>query len=408
MTLRRQLPVASRVEASAIRSAAVAAFAHDAREPTALMRELRSIYDAQRSALTDSGTSALVAALRLTAGKNATVAYPGYACVDLAAAARFAGVRVRLYDIDPETLSPDLDSLAAALERGVDAVVVAHLYGFPADMHGVEELARTSGVPVIEDAAQGAGGTLGDRVLGSFGALSILSFGRGKGTTGGNGGALLLRDASLADKFSEMRRKLGRRPAGVGDLVGIGAQWLLGRPSLYGIPSAIPSLHLGEMVYHPAHEPRALSWAAASLVRRALAMAPGDVAARRRTAAALEMATLEGADIRPVRPIEHAVSGYLRYPILDSGSRAERADMGILRGYKLTLHEQQELRPCLVPGEPPTPGAEELARSLFTLPTHYMVKPSDIKAMMEWLRVPTRLLVPIHGRERAPRAARSH
>jgi hypothetical protein len=61
-----------------------------------------------------------------------------------------------------------------------------------------------------------------------------------------------------------------------------------------------------------------------------------------------------------------------------------------------------------VPGEPPTPGAAELARTLFTLPTHYMVKPSDIKAMMEWLRVPTRLLVPIHGRERAPRAARSH
>jgi dTDP-4-amino-4,6-dideoxygalactose transaminase len=405
---RRQLPVASRVEARAIRAATVAAFAHDTRVPSALMRELRKLFDAQRSALTDSGTSALVAALRLTAGKNGTVAYPGYACVDLAAAARFAGVRVRLYDIDPETLSPDLDSLAATVERGVDAIVIAHLYGFPADMRGVEKLARSAGVPVIEDAAQGAGGTLDGRVLGSFGTLSILSFGRGKGTTGGNGGALLLRDASLADSFSEMRRKLGPRPAGVGDLVGITAQWVLGRPSLYGIPSSIPSLHLGEMVYHPAHEPRALSWVAASLVRKALAAAPGDVAGRRRVAAALEMAALEGADIRPVRPLEGAVSGYLRYPILDRGSRAERADMGILRGYKLTLHQQQELRPCLVGGEPPTPGAEELARTLFTLPTHYMVKPSDIKSMMEWLRVPTRLLVPIRVRERAPRAARSH
>jgi len=405
---RRQLPVASRVEARSIRAAAAAALAHDAREPTTLMRELRALYDAQRSALTDSGTSALVAALRLTAGEKGTVAYPGYACVDLAAAARYAGVRVRLYDIDPATLSPDLDSLAATLRRGVDAVVVAHLYGFPADMHGVEELAKAAGVPVIEDAAQGAGGTLRGRTLGSFGALSVLSFGRGKGTTGGNGGALLLRDAALADSFSEMRRKLGSRPAGVRDLLGLTAQWMLGRPSLYGIPSAIPSLHLGEMVYHPAHEPRALSWAAASLVRRALAAAPGDVEGRRRTAAVLEMAALEGADITPVRLLEGGVSGYLRYPILDSGSRAVRADMGILRGYQLTLHEQPELRPCLLAGEPPTAGAEELARTLFTLPTHYMVRPSDIKAMMEWLRVPTRLLVPIHERERAPRAARSH
>lgn len=405
---RRQLPVASRVEAKAIGVALVDALTHDARIPAALTRELRARYDAERVALTDSGTSALVAALRLTAGKDGTVAYPGYACVDLAAAARYAGVRVRLYDIDPGTLSPDLDSLSAAISRGVDAIVVAHLYGFPADMRGVGELARSAGILLIEDAAQGAGGTLDGRILGSFAALSILSFGRGKGTTGGNGGALLLRDASLADSFSDMRRKLGKRPAGARDLAGIGAQWLLGRPSLYGIPAAIPSLHLGEMVYHPAHEPSSLSWAAASLVRRAIAAASGDVAGRRRIAAALEMAALEGADIRPVRPVQGGVSGYLRYPILDRGSRAERADMGILRGYERTLHEQEELRPCLVAGEPPTPGAEELARTLFTLPTHYMVRPSDIKAMMEWLRVPTRLLVPICERERVTRAARSH
>lgn len=400
--------MASRVEARGIGAAVVDALRHDARTPAALTRQLRERYDAQRAALTDSGTSALVTALRLTAGKGGTVAYPGYACVDLAAAARFAEVKVRLYDIDPATLSPDLDSLSAAISRGVDAIVVAHLYGFPADMRAVEELARAAGIPVIEDAAQGAGGTLDSRLLGSFGTLSILSFGRGKGTTGGNGGALLLRDSSLADSFSDLRRKLGKRPGGGRDLAGVAAQWLLGRPALYGIPSAIPSLHLGEMVYHPAHEPRALSWAAASLVLRALAAAPLDVAGRRRTAAALEMATLEGADIRPVRPVQGGASGYLRYPTLDSGSRAERPDMGILRGYKVTLHEQGELRSCLVAGEPPTPGAAELARTLFTLPTHYMVRPSDIKSMMEWLRVPTRLLVPIRERERAPRAARSH
>lgn len=408
MTLRRQLPVASRVEVGSIGAALADAVVHDARLPTELMRELRERYDARRVALTDSGTSALVGALRIAAGEKGTVAYPGYACVDLAAAARFAGVRVRLYDVDPATLSPDLDSLAAAIARGVDAIVVAHLYGFPVNMRGVLKLAMAAGIPVIEDAAQGAGGTLDDRLLGSFGALSVLSFGRGKGTTGGNGGALLLHDSSLADSFSEVRHKLGRRRSGAKEIAGVGAQWLLGRPSLYGIPSAIPSLHLGEMVYHPAHEPRALSWAAASLVRRALAQAPADVGGRRRTAAVLEMAALEGADIRPVRPVQGGASGYLRYPILDRGSRAERADMGILRGYQLTLHEQKELRPCLAGGEPPTPGAEELARTLFTLPTHYMVTPSDIKGMMEWLRVPTRVFVPVRDDHRSQRAARSH
>ena len=405
---RRQLPVASRVEARAIRHAALAPLVRDPALPAAVMRALREGYAARRVALTDSGTSALVAALRLTVGKNGTVAFPGYACVDLAAAARFAGVRVRLYDIDPATLGPDLDSLAATLARGVDAIVVAYLYGFPIDVRSVEELARSAGVPVIEDAAQGAGGMLGERMLGSFGSLSILSFGRGKGTTGGNGGALLCRDPSLAVRFSEARRALGRRPSGWGDLFGIAAQWLLGRPALYGIPSSIPALRLGEMVYHPAHEPRALSWVAASLVRNALRGAPRDVAIRRRVAAALDMAAAEGEDIRAIDAIPEGVSGYLRYPVIDRGSRAERPDMGILRGYKLTLHEQMELRPCLVAGEPPTPGAQELARGLFTLPTHYMVRPSDIKVMMEWLRVPTRLFVPVREHARPTRTARSH
>lgn len=405
---RRQLPVASRVEAKGIRGAAVAALTRDPTLPAAITRVLRQGYAARRVALTDSGTSALVAALRMTVGRNGTVAFPGYACVDLAAAARFAGTRVRLYDLDPATLGPDLDSLAAAVVRGVDAIVVAYLYGFPADMRGVEEMAKAAGVPIIEDAAQGAGGTLGGRVLGSFGALSILSFGRGKGTTGGNGGALLCRDESLADSFSEVRRSLGGRPRGWRDLLGVTAQWLLGRPTLYGIPSSIPSLRLGEMVYHPAHDPRSLSWTAASLVRRALDSAPHDVALRRRTAAVLDMAAAEGADIRSVEPIADGVSGYLRFPVLDRGSRAERPNMGILRGYKLTLHEQMELRPCLVAGEPPTPGAQELARTLFTLPTHYMVKPSDIKLMMEWLRVPTRLFVPVREHARPARTARSH
>lgn len=372
------------------------------------MRELRESFAARTVALTDSGTSALVAALRMMIGKNGTVAFPAYACVDLAAAARFAGARVRLYDIDPRTLGPDLDSLAATIARGVDAIVVAYLYGFPVDMHGVEKMARSAGVPVIEDAAQGAGGIFDGRVLGSFGALSILSFGRGKGTTGGNGGALLCRDTALTEKFLEARRTLGPRPAGWRDLFGVTAQWLLGRPTLYGIPSAIPSLRLGEMVYHPAHEPRSLSWTAASLVRRALGTAPRDVAIRRRIAAALDMAAVEGADITSINPIPEAVSGYLRFPVLDHGSRVERPDMGILRGYKLTLHEQMELRPCLIAGEPPTPGAQELARTLFTLPTHYMVKPSDIKGMMEWLRVPTRLFVPMREHARPARTARSH
>ncbi|HEU4642458.1 MAG TPA: DegT/DnrJ/EryC1/StrS family aminotransferase [Gemmatimonadaceae bacterium] len=391
---RRQLPVASPVSFPSLAGAVWPALALRAAPLAALAAELRGHFQARQLALTDSGTSALVLALRLACGRGGTVAFPGYACVDLAAAARYADVRVRLYDLDPETLSPDLASLEGALRRGVDAVVVAPLYGFPQDMPAVAELASRYCVTVIEDAAQGAGATLHGRPVGSFGMLTVLSFGRGKGLSGGRGGALLSRDARFDDRVAHLGREIGRPRPGWRELATVGAQWALGRPALYGIPSAIPGLRLGEMVYHPAHEPRSLTAASAALVTRALARAPRELSVRRRTAAALAMAAEEGADVRAPRPIEGAVAGYLRFPVVDSGGRSERHDLGILRGYPRTLHEQDELRPVLLPGEPETPGAVELRRGLFTLPTHSMLSRDDIERLGEWLRVPIKMLIP--------------
>jgi hypothetical protein len=163
------------------------------------------------------------------------------------------------------------------------------------------------------------------------------------------------------------------------------------------------------MVYHPAHEPASLSYAATALVERALADAERDVATRRRNATALSIAATEGGDIRAIELLPGAESGYLRFPALDTGGRVERPALGILRGYPRTLHEQEELRPCLVEGEPPTPGALELRRTLFTLPTHFMVRRRDVDALVDWLRIPTRVIVPIgSGAGGVPRVARSH
>ena len=395
MSVRRQLPVSSPLAFPTLAAALWPTITRGAGGLLDAAAALRETYETPRVALTDSGTSALVMALRLTVGKGGTVAFPGYACVDLAAAARFARVRVRLYDIDPRTLSPDLDSLAARVRRGANAIALAPLYGFPADMNGVDEIASRFGIPVIEDAAQAAGGTLHGRPLGGFGALSVLSFGRGKGTTGGRGGALLGYDVAFDDAFAREMTALGAPARGWSDLAAAGAQWVMGRPGLYGIPSAIPALRLGEMVYHPAHAPRSLSAAAAALVTRALRAAPAEVAIRRRNAAALAIAADEGGDVQAIDVIPDGVSGMLRFPVRDTGSRLERPDLGILRGYPRTLHEQPELRHCLEADEPPTPGAAELRRTLFTLPTHGFVTRRDMEAMIEWLRVPMTVLAPV-------------
>jgi hypothetical protein len=352
----------------------------------ALAADLRERFAASDVLLTDSGTSALVVALRILAGVGGTVALPAWACIDLTAAATFAGVRVRLYDIDPQTLSPDLDSLQRALVRGVDVVLVAHLYGYPADLAGVAALTDRYGVPLLEDAAQGAGGWYAGKPLGSFGAMSVLSFGRGKGVSGGGGGALLARSPRYADAIRQAAATLGTASSGASDLARLGAQFVLGRPALYGLPARIPALRLGEMVYHPAREPRRLSRGAAVVVRSALALVPAAAAGRSVVASTLQAEVEQTSELEAVRSVSAGTPGYLRLPVRDpQGVRQPAPSLGILRGYPMTLAEHEQLRSNLLADQPPCHGASELARSLFTLPTHHFVDARDVALIRSWI-----------------------
>lgn len=383
--MRQQLPVASPIAPWAVVQAiGPALLAGDIQSNVA--DQIARRFAAAGAILTDSGTSALVLALRLTVGEGGTVAFPAYGCVDLAAAARFAGVHVRLYDTDPQTLNADLESLEQTLRRGVDAVLIAHLYGYPTDVPEITSLCASYGVQVIEDAAQAAGGELCGKRLGSFGPLSVLSFGRGKGLTCGGGGALLSLEPVWNDRLDRAARELAPPAAGWRQLGTSAVQWLIGRPSMYAIPANIPALRLGEMIYRPAHAPRALSNAAASLLDAALRSAERELELRRATAHELTLVAEQCAGVQTVRPIDGAGPGFLRFPVLDLAGRRPAPRLGILRGYPLALPEQPQLVSCLSPGEPSMPGALELRRRLFTLPTHSFVTSSDRNGMTAWLR----------------------
>jgi perosamine synthetase len=210
-----------------------------------LRARLRADYDANGITLTDSGTHALqvaiTAALREAPGRG-VVALPAFGCFDLATAALGTDAAITFYDVDPATLSPDWASLESALRAGARVVVIAPLYGLPVDWEVADQLGRSYGAIVIEDAAQGHGSFWREKRLGSLGRLSVLSFSRGKGWTGGAGGAVLSRDGATAPELHEGGGSFG-------DAVRLSAQWLLGRPSVYGIPRAIPFLGLGETVF---------------------------------------------------------------------------------------------------------------------------------------------------------------
>lgn len=348
-----------------------------------LERLLRREYDAERVVLTASGTHALQLALEgaREAGPGARVALPAFSCFDLVTAAVGAGTEMVFYDLDPETLEPDWPSFRRALDTpGLRAVVAAPLFGRPFPWDRIRGAAEAAGVSLIEDAAQGIGSSWRGRPAGSLGSASVLSFGRGKGWTGGGGGALLLRGDAVSWTISERAD-----PPPAAPLLGrSAAQWLLGRPALYGLPSRIPALGLGETPYHPPTRPAGLSRVSAglALATRAAALQAADV--RRANARALLEALGPGSEGEAGSAWDPGCS-YLRLPVrlpagMDTFADPARAlRLGIIASYPRPLPHVSAARARSVAStrDGGWPGAETLARELVTLPTHGFLTASD-------------------------------
>lgn len=376
-----QLPVYSPLSGSALARAVRTACTPGADPCAELSSLLVHDYDADGVLLTDSGTHALELAIRagLATSPVPVAALPAFTCYDVATAAVGTDAGIALYDIDPATLAPDLDSLEAALKRGAGVVVVAPLYGIPVDWEAIESLAGTYDALVIEDAAQGHGATWRGRALGSHGRLSVLSFGRGKGWTGGAGGALLWRGKASAPAGSPGAATIS---ASARTLASAVAQWALGRPALYHLPASLPWLGLGETHYRAPSLPRKPRAAMAALALATRAAALTEAACRLQNAATL-LAQIPPVT-RPIRVPESGTAGYLRLPVRVSGGQAapvalELRHLGVAASYPSTLARLPAVRHRLIAGSHDHfPGADALVRELITLPTHSRLNKADL------------------------------
>ena len=319
------------------------------------------------------------------------VALPAWGCYDLATAADAADTGVVLYDLDPVTLGPDWASLDRALATEVSAVVAVHFYGVPVNLPEVTRRAISAGALVIEDAAQAAGATLGGRRAGACGALGVLSFGRGKGWTGGGGGALLLNPAAPTDLRLPQAGTLAAPTGGAGAAMKLTAQWLLARPGLYALPAALPFLRLGQTVYHPPSTPARMSGAEAAVLLGTASLQQPEAERRRAHAGRLQHAVQAvGAGGIP-RGWEGGVEGWLRLPVLPTDATLRRArthaarGLGIMPGYPIPLARLPGFGRRILDGPVALPGAEELAARLHTLPVHGQVTLGDLQRIEHWL-----------------------
>ncbi len=355
-----------------------------------LAEVLSSQHAAEKTLLVDSGTHALQIAVSLAMTRSArppVVALPAYSCFDVATAAIGAGARVVVYDVDPESLGPDPDSLRLAFECGALAAVIAPLYGMPVQWDLIDQSAAEYDALVIEDAAQGHGASWHGSPLGRHGSLSVLSFGRGKGWTGGIGGALLLRGDTLALLTSALADREAP-PGPLATFARAAAQWALSRPLLYALPASLPWLHLGETRYRQPSVPREISRVAAGLLLGSRSASALEAQVRRANARVLDTAFESVSSVRRIRPVPGGQPGYLRYPVrvprgfagLADPARAAR--LGIASGYPASLAELPAVRNWLASVDRPTvcAGAEELVRTLITLPTHSLVTREELES----------------------------
>ena len=151
-----------------------------------------------------SGTDALTIALHACGiGSGDRVATVSHTAVATVAAIELAGAVPVLVDIDPERFTIDCHALE---KLDVGAIVPVHLYGYPADMPRVMEIARRRGIKVIEDCAQSHGASILDRKTGSWGDAAAFSFYPTKNLGAiGDGGAVVTNDPKTAARARSLR-----------------------------------------------------------------------------------------------------------------------------------------------------------------------------------------------------------
>lgn len=156
----------------------------------------------------NSGTDALVMALKaLGIGEGDEVITVSHTAVATVAAIQLCGAVPVLVDVDRESYCMDPHLLETVLSVNTKAILPVHLYGHPADMPPILELAKKHGLYVIEDCAQAHGTKINGQIVGSFGDISCFSFYPTKNLGAlGDGGAVLTNNTSLAEKLLLLRQ----------------------------------------------------------------------------------------------------------------------------------------------------------------------------------------------------------
>ena len=173
----------------------------------AFEREFASYCGTTEAVAVNTGTSALhVALLAVGVRPGDEVITVPFTFVATVAAIEYAGAKPVFVDIDPDYHTMDPSALERAITPRTRAVMPVHLFGQPADMDPIADVARRYKLAVIEDACQAHGADYKGRRAGSIGDIGCFSFYPGKNLGAyGEGGAAVTSHQPYADKMRLLR-----------------------------------------------------------------------------------------------------------------------------------------------------------------------------------------------------------
>jgi perosamine synthetase len=315
------------------------------------------------------------------------VIVPAYTCYSVPAAVFKAGLKVRLCDVDPETLSLDMRALQGFDTSRVLAIISANLYGLPNQLDQIELFARQRGLMLLDDAAQAMGARIAGRPVGGFGDMGLFSLDKGKNITSLEGGAILAsRDEitrAMNEEFARLEPVNAMHTAKTAMKLLVYSVML--RPAAYGLVNRLPGMGLGRTPYDESYGLGRYSptlAGVAELLLRQVSL----LTSMRSQNAQLIMDALEGSkSIRLPRLIESAQPAFARLPVFarDPQERAGiiealvKDGIGATRSYPSSLNKVPEVAGRLPASDLRQPGAEIVAATVVTLPTHAYV-PADI------------------------------
>lgn len=154
----------------------------------------------------NSGTSALLAALLALGLKEGDeILLPSFTFVASANSVVAAGGTPVFVDINKADYTIDTKDLATKITKRTRAIMPVHLYGHPADLDEIFELAKSNSLEIIEDACQSLGSEYRKRQTGTIGSMGCFSMYASKVLTSGEGGAITTDDDLLADRLRMIR-----------------------------------------------------------------------------------------------------------------------------------------------------------------------------------------------------------